>query len=408
MLLRVFTAVVLSVVLLVQPAWTQVSPESAEKYNAGQDLFKKRRYQDALAAFEDAVKLDAKNAQAYRGMAKTYQKLRNYPQAVESFQMAVGVKPDYVEAYYELGQLQLTTLREYEKAQSSFQSLLEVNPDFQEGKVRDLLKAAYVKHGSGYHRQKNYKKAAAQYENATQLDPTDATVFYNLGLAHRSARNYTKARNAFTTATDLNPKYAKAHRALGDLYRITKKNSQAIRSYKKAIDSDPSCKVKSTIHAYINLGKVYTSTKQAAKAVTMLQKAVTVSPKNRKAKVYIALGFAHTQRKHFKSAVSAFTQALKFDGRNSEAQYRLASAHFELKNYQNALNAARKATGSSKFRVPAHVLMGDVFDAWRPDGWKEKAIANYKKGLKDRRNKKYCEDKIDRILNPMGEEVEGE
>jgi tetratricopeptide (TPR) repeat protein len=408
MFLRAFTAVLMSALFLVPPAWSQVSPESAEKYNAGQDMFKKRRYQDALVAFEEAVKLDAKNAQGYRGMAKTYLKLRNYPQAVESFQMAVGVKPDYLEAYYELGQLQLTTLREYEKAQSTFQSILEMDPDFQEGKVRDLLKAAYVKQGSNYHRQKNFKKAAAQYENAAQLDPTDATVFYNLGLANRFSRNYTKARNAFSTATDLNSKYAKAHRALGHLYRITKKNSQAIRSYGKAIDSDPGCKDKRNIYAYISLGKVYTTTKQASKAVAILQKAVTVSPKKNKAKVYIALGFAHAQRKHFKSAVSAFTQALKFDGRNAEAQYRLASAHFELKNYQNALNAARKATGSSKFRVPAHVIMGDVYDAWRPDGWKEKAIDNYKKGLKDRRNKKYCEDKIDRIINPMGEEVEGE
>ena len=408
MFLRALAAVLMSAMFLVPPAWSQVSPESAEKYNAGQDMFKKRRYQDALVAFEEAVKLDAKNAQACRGMAKTYQKLRNYPQAVESFQMAVGVKPDYLEAYYELGQLQLTTLREYEKAQSSFQSILEMDPDFQEGKVRDLLKAAYVKQGSNYHNQKNYKKAAAQYENATQLDPTDATVFYNLGLANRSARNYTKARDAFSDAIDLDPKYAKAHRALGDLYRITKKNSQAIRSYGKAIESDPGCKDKRNIYAYISLSKVYTTTKQAGKAVATLKKAVTVSPKKSKAKVYIALGFAHSQRKHFKSAVSSFTQALKFGGRNAEAQYRLASAHFELKNYQNALNAARKATGSSKFRVPAHVIIGDVYDAWRPDGWKEKAIENYKKGLNDRRNKKYCEDKIERIINPMGEEVEGE
>jgi|GEM_PF-1048829 tetratricopeptide (TPR) repeat protein len=408
MSLRVLTAIILSLLFSVPPAWTQVSPESAEKYNAGQDMFKKRRYQDALGAFEEAVKLDAKNAQAYRGMAKTYQKLRNYPAAVESFQKAVKVKPDYLEALYELGELQITVLKEYENAQSSFQSILEVDPNFQEGKVKDLLKAAYVRQGSSYHRQKNYKKAASQYENATQLDPTDASVFYNLGLAHRSARNYTLARDAFATAVDLDPKYAKGHRALGDLYRITKKNSNAIRSYQKAIDSDPACKDKRNIYSYISLAKVYTSTKQADKAVVTLNKAVTVSPKNYKAKVYIALGFAHAQRKHFKSAVSAYTQALKFDGRNAEAQYRLASAQFELKNYQNALNAARKATGSSKFRVPAHVIMGDVYDAWRPDGWKEKAIANYKKGLGDRRNKKYCEDKIERIKNPMGEEVGGE
>ena len=88
-----FLTVLLSSLCLATPATAQVSPESAEKYNSGLELVKKRRFQEALAAFEEAVRLDGKNAQAYRAMGSTYKKLRNYQKSVEAYRMAVTVNP---------------------------------------------------------------------------------------------------------------------------------------------------------------------------------------------------------------------------------------------------------------------------------------------------------------------------
>ncbi|MDE2998275.1 MAG: tetratricopeptide repeat protein [Gemmatimonadota bacterium] len=387
--------------LFCQPAWAQVAPESAEKYNAGQALFEKRRYQQALQAFEDAVRLDGNNAQAYRGMAKTYQKLKDSDKAIANFRMATTVKADYVEAHYELGNL-FINLKRYKDAQGAFQAVLNLDGDFQNGNARNLLKAAYSRQGRDYLLRKNYRKAIEEYENATQLDPTDATNYYNLGLAARNARKIKQAETAFTTAVELNPKYAKAHRQLGDLYRLTKRNSRAIRSYSRAIDSDPNCKDKKNINAYRSLALVYNQTKQHSKAVATLRKGVAVAPTNRdKVRIYTALGYSHALGKHYKSAVSAYQQALALNSRDSEAQYRAAVACFELKQYQNALNYARRAARDRRYGVPAYVIIGDVYDAWRPQGWKEKAIQSYSRGLTDRKFKKYCEDKIDRIKNPV-------
>ncbi len=392
--------------LFCQPAWGQVAPESAEKYNAGQALFEKRRYQQALQAFEEAVKLDGNNAQAYRGIAKTYQKLKDNDKAIGNFKMATTVKPDYVEAHYELGNMYYN-LKKYKDAQASFKAALNLDANFQDGGAKKLLKAAYSRQGRDYLLRKNYRKAIEEYENATQLDPTDATNYYNLGLAASQARKYKQAENAFSTAVELNSKYAKAHRQLGDLYRITKRNSRSIRSYNRAIDSDPNCKDKKNINAYRSLAVVYNRTKQFSKAVATLRKAVAVAPTRRdKVRIYTALGHSHALGKNYKSAVSAYQQALALNSRDSEAQYRASVAYFELKQYQNALNLARRAVSDRRFGVPANVIIGDVYDAWRPQGWKEKAIRYYQKGLRDRKFKKYCEDKIDRIKNPVdtGEE----
>jgi len=389
---NLFTILLLPL-LMAGSAFAQgVAPESAEKYNEGQELFKKRRFRDALAQFESAIELDGKNAQAYRAIGKTQQKLRAYDQAEDAFKMATSVKPDYVESYFELGQLQLQR-KKFKDAQASLKKVLEINVGFADGKAKDMLKAAYVREGINLLRRRNAKGAVVQFRSATQIDPSDAGTFYNLGLAQKGARNYNAAEGAFSTAVDLDPNHAKAHRALGDLYKLTRKNSRARNSYLNAIKADP----KDT-RSRLSLAIVYQDLNQNSRAISVLAKAATVDPKN--AKVHIALGVAYANGKQFTKALGAYQKALNIKS-SAEVRYRMAVAYFETKQHQKAINSARKAVSSSKFRVPAHVIMGD---SYRDLGNKDKAIEHYKKGVGDRRYKKFCEDQIDRILNPMGSE----
>ncbi|MDE2800934.1 MAG: tetratricopeptide repeat protein [Gemmatimonadota bacterium] len=391
MYMRSFFAMLSLSVLMAGSALAQgVSPESAEKYNAGQELFKKRQFQRALASFEEAVKIDGKNAQAYRAMGTTYKKLRNYSKAIEAYQMATSVKSDYAAAYFEMGELQFQT-KDYKGAQASIQKVLATDPSFEADKTREILKKAYLQEGTTLFKRRDFKGAAAQYESATQVDPSDATVFFNLGLAHRYARSVNAAREALETAIELNPNYGKAHRSLGDLFRATGKNSSAARAYLNAIKAD----AKDT-RSRLNLAIVYQAMKQNSKAISVLTKAAQIDPKN--ADVHTALGKAYSDGRQYTNAVASYKRALGIKN-TAEANYRIAEPYFGLKQYQNAIRHANKAVSSSKWRVPANVILGDCY---RELGQKERAIARYKEGAKDRRYKKYCEDQIDRILNPMG------
>ncbi|MBS13449.1 MAG: hypothetical protein CME19_17845 [Gemmatimonadetes bacterium] len=392
-----FAVIILAAAMLAGPSYAQVSPESAEKYQGGQEQFKKRRYADAIKLFEEAVNLDGKNAQAYQGMGLTYQKMRNYPKAAEAFKMATSVDPEYTAAYFALGQLQLLSLKKYSDAQESLKKVLEQDPNYENGKARKMLANAHLKHGASFHRQKNYKAAAEQYVSASQIDPSSARTFYNLGLAYKSAREYTKAIDALNTATDLNAEYDKAFRVLGDIYKATRKNSKAISAYGKAIAANPK-----EVKAYRSLAQVHGSNKQYAKAASTLTKAIAQKPGD--GQLHTDLGFAYHSQKQYKKAIAAYKKAIA-NGAKSEAHYRLAVSYFESHNYQGAISSAKKALGS-RHDVPANVILGDTYEALKGDGWKDKAIKHYKRGLKDRRYKKYCEDKIDRINNPMGSEEE--
>lgn len=398
---RALTLGLLALIFAAGSSVAQVSPESAEKYTSGQELFAKRKYQEAVKAFEEAVSLDGKNAQAYQAMGLTYQKMRNYEKAVEAYQMATSVKPDYTGAYFALGQLQLLSLKDNKAAQASFKRVLELEADFKDGKARELLAGAHLRQGLSYMRQKNYKGAIGEYTAASQIDPANAKTFYNLGLAHKGARNLAKAIESMDTATDLKPDYDKAYKSLGDLHKATRKNSKAAAAYERAIKANPKNK-----KAYIQLADVYTKTKQLTKAVSTLKRAVAKVPGD--AKLQTALGFAHHQAKNYDSAIAAYRRALRADPKSTETHYRLAVTYFETKQYKSATANARKALGG-RFNVPANVILGDIYEAIKSEGWKDKAISHYEAGLKDRRYRKYCEDKIERIKNPMGDnEAAGE
>ncbi len=394
---KCFALIALAIALLVGPSFAQVSPESAEKYQAGQEQFKKRRYADAIKLFDEAIGLDGKNAQAYQAIGLTYQKMRDYAKAADSFKMATTVDPKYVSAYFALGQLQLISLKKFDRAQGSLRKVLDLDPNYEEGKAKDLLANAYLKQGATYHRQKNYKAAAAQYVSATQIDPSSARTFYNLGLAYKQGREYSKAIDALSTATALDARYDKAYRALGDIYKATRKNNKAISAYSKAVQANPK-----DVRAYRNLAQVYSSNKQYAKAAATLKKAIAVKPND--AKLHTDLGFAYHSQKNYKKAIASYKKAIA-NGGKSESHYRLSVSHFEAKSYKAATASAKKALGS-KHDVAANVILGDTYEAVKGEGWKDKAILHYKRGLKNRRYKKYCEDKIDRIKNPMGAEEE--
>jgi tetratricopeptide (TPR) repeat protein len=395
---KCFVAFALASALLIGPSFAQVSPESAEKYQAGQEQFKKRRYADAIKLFDEAISLDGKNAQAYQAMGLTYQKMRDYPKAADAFKMATTVDPKYTAAYFALGQLQLISLKEFGDSQTTLRKVLDLEPNYEEGKARGLLAKAHLKQGAAYHRQKNYKAAAEEYVSATQIDPSSARTFYNLGLAYKSAREYTKAVTALETATNLDPSYDKPFRSLGDIFRVTRKKKQAVIAYGNAIAANPK-----DIRSFRSLAKVHSDNKQYSRAASTLAKAIKVKPGD--AQLRVDLGFAYHSMKKYNKAIASYKKAIT-NGGKSEAHYRLAVTYFESQKYQSAIGSAKKALRSKKYNVPANVILGDTYEAAKGNGWKEKAIQHYKRGLKHRRYKKYCEDKIDRINNPMGAEEE--
>lgn len=78
-------------------------PEARSRYEKGMERFHREEYKAAVAEFESAIEKDAGFPEAWLRMGFCFGKLGDPRRKVEAFQKAVVLKPDFIEARYELG-----------------------------------------------------------------------------------------------------------------------------------------------------------------------------------------------------------------------------------------------------------------------------------------------------------------
>ncbi len=110
-----------------------------------------------------------------------YEYVEMHKEAIEYYEKAIKLKPNFAEAYYSLGVSYIsigmkTAEKEiYDKAIECFKKTIELKPDFQD---------AYYYLGVGYSEIGKYKKAINAYKKAIELNPDDADAHYKLGCAY--------------------------------------------------------------------------------------------------------------------------------------------------------------------------------------------------------------------------------
>jgi tetratricopeptide (TPR) repeat protein len=106
------------------------------------------------------------------------------------------------------------------------------------------------------------------------------------------------------------------HLRLGSLYLLNKDLLKAEAQFKEALKVDPSSE-----EAVINLAYLYNDTGATKKALETLN---AVPEADRSAKIYSALGATYERQKDYKSAVDAYSHALKLEKDNVDAMRGLA------------------------------------------------------------------------------------
>src|SRR5574341_1028113 len=118
--------------------------------------------------------------------------------AINALKQAVKVKPDYIEAYYRLGEA-YSRLGDKKKAVDSYKQAIKYNPN---------SALAYQKLGGAYNEAGDPKKAAEAYSEAVRLDPKAADAHYKLGVIYVQRNKEQAAVNEYQILQSLDPKLA--------------------------------------------------------------------------------------------------------------------------------------------------------------------------------------------------------
>ena len=179
-----------------------VSTETAEEWDAkGISFAKSGEYQKAIECFDKAIDLNPNFAEAYCNRGVTYCHLKQYERAIEDYAKAIELNPNLAEPYCNRGNAYFY-LKQYERAIEDYDKAIELNPSYA---------LAYSNRGFTYCCLKQYERAIEDCDKAIELDSNLAGAYTNRGNAYKDLGQYERAIEDYDKAIELDPNDAEAY-----------------------------------------------------------------------------------------------------------------------------------------------------------------------------------------------------
>ncbi|MBV8845271.1 MAG: protein kinase [Bryobacterales bacterium] len=254
---------------------TSSNTEAARLYVEGRGSLNNGKFEEAEAAFRDAVKRDPNFAFAWAGLADAlrlkYRFERNGAVLDEAAQSAARAlensKKRDAGIHITMAEI-LLDQKMPQAAEPELRAAIALEP---------ANGRAYQALGKLYFEQGDYQKAEATYRQAIEMRPGDAAAYNRLGnfyYQRRLPQLLPDAARAFLEATDRAPDNFVAHSNLGAVYLKMERYNDAIQEFKKSISIAPS------VLGYGNLGTAYYYAGYYDDAVEAYRKTIEQSGEN--------------------------------------------------------------------------------------------------------------------------------
>jgi lipoprotein NlpI len=165
--------------------------------NRGSAYLDKRDYDRAIADYDQAIRLDPKNANVYTNRGNAYRSKGDYDRAIADQDQAIRLDPKYALAYNNRGSA-YGSKGDYDRAIADYDQAIRLDP-------KSAL--AYRNRGSEYGIKGDYDRAIADEDQAIRLDPKYAKAYFTRGLLNIYAGALPKPLADLNQASELDPKY---------------------------------------------------------------------------------------------------------------------------------------------------------------------------------------------------------
>ncbi len=166
------------------------------KFNEGNNSYKRRDLEGALAAYMEVLKIDESFYQAHYQIGVIQAKMGDRTTAINHYQKALDIAPDFYKGYYAMALSQKAN-SDMQGALSSLESAIKIHPGYDK---------AYGAMGDIYIEDKNYEKAIVILNTSIQVNPQYTKGYLSLGIAYSDQEKYDLAQPPLEMATSLDPK----------------------------------------------------------------------------------------------------------------------------------------------------------------------------------------------------------
>ena len=243
----------------------RLDPSYAAAYQGkGITLLALERKEEALAAFEQAIQISPTSAETYRLKGSLLMEQGQREEALAALEQAIQIDPTFAETYRLKGLL-LSQQERAKEATTAFEQAIRLNPD-------SLDASNYYTHGLLLMQLGRLKEAVATFEHAIRLNST-ATTYYIKSVALYQLKRYKEALTALEQTIQLDPTLADAYRLQGGALTMLNRNEEALLAFEQAIRLDPTSGV-----AYTLKGVTLFALHRNEEALTVLEQAIQLNP----------------------------------------------------------------------------------------------------------------------------------
>ena len=214
-----------------EPKITRIesAPSVQSKIKSGRELAKQGKLDEALAAFEGAVKLDPNSKIAHLALGALKARQENPDDALREFKEVLRIDPMNVQAHLRAARV-LISKKELDKAEKYVESALRIDPKSPVAhlflghiylsrkdlpKAKEHLRRRWLSIRAWFARASKWRQcyasegkiseAMAQLNAAIRIEPDSANAYESLGRLQLLQKDFSGAREAFEKALTLRP-----------------------------------------------------------------------------------------------------------------------------------------------------------------------------------------------------------
>jgi cellulose synthase operon protein C len=324
---------------------------------SGRMALAKRNGKDAVQAFRTVLHDRPELATVHYLLGQAYQLTGDVNLAKESFERAVALYPDQVDAKRSLAVLESKS-GQYRQARARLEDLLKQRPDDIAaldmlmtldlvmknwlGAEQTLGRIRHVESGSHtalmaegrlYEARHRWNDAVTAYERAAALVPNEPEPLFSLVKLEMAQGHKARSQARLETLLAAHPDHPFAHGLLGEVLSLSGAHEAAVLHYREAVRLNPRW-----ITPWLNWATLSLSRKKPDVAVQALQEGIKLNPDSEE--LHMLLASAHSKQGLTDLAMAAYETTLRLNPRNLLAANNLAVLLVDHKGDPSSLQKA--------------------------------------------------------------------
>ena len=202
-------------------------PQSAKLYNIrGVADHGLSRFDLAIKAYENAIKINPDYAEAYNNLGTTLKAHGDLDGSIQSFTKAILLKPEFAEAHNNMGGV-LQDKGDHEGAIRKYKEAIKIKNDYVD---------AYINIGNALRQIGLIDESFENLQMAITIEPRAADAFFAIGINFREQGDVLESIKSFEEAIRINENYYEAYNHIGNNFKSIGETKKAIEIFEKVLD----------------------------------------------------------------------------------------------------------------------------------------------------------------------------